>query len=163
MAFVPSAVPCLSASRSAFVCTKPATATAAVGLHAAAAAGRSRRTAAAQTPRMVAVPLLGEVEPLSLVLTAAEVAVAVAVGSVIVKFGAGLISAVSAPPPADTADSRRSAAAANDGVLGLTTLKPEVKKRVSVAMKTSKPTPRDTTAQSLAALEAQAQSMFPKE
>lgn len=161
MAFVPSAVPCLPASRSAFVCTKPAAAAAAATLPAAAA--RSRRTAIAAAPQMVAVPLLGEMEPLSLVLTAAEVAVAVAVGSIIFKFGAGLVSAVSAPPPEDTADKRRQAAAASDGVLGLTTLKPEVKKRVSVAMKTSKPTPRDTTAQSLAALEAQAQSMFPKE
>lgn len=160
MAFIPAAVPCLPACRSAFVCTKPA---AAAALPTAAAAGRSRRTATAPAPQMVAAPLLGETEPLSLVVTAAEVAVAVAVGSVIFKFGAGLVSALNAPPPADTADSRRAAAAANDAVLGLTTLKPEVKKRVSVAMKTSKPTPRDTTAQSLAALEAQAQSMFPKE
>lgn len=112
---------------------------------------------------MVALPLLGDVEPLSAAFTAAGVAVAVVVGGAIFKTGAGLISNLSAPPPEDTSASLRAAASANDGVLGLSALKPEVKKRVSVAMKTSKPVPRDTTAQNLAALEAQAQAMFPKD
>lgn len=157
MAFIPvAAVPCLRASRSAFVCTKPA-------VEATAAAGRSRRGATPPPPQMVALPLLGEVEPASLAIIAVEVAVAAAVGSVIVKFGAGLVAALNAPPPEDTATARRVAAEANDGVLGLSGMKPEAKKRVSVAMKTSKPTPRDTTASSLAALESQAQAMFPKE
>ena len=69
------------------------------------------------------------------------------------------------PPPARPhAHDWRAAAAANDGVLGLSALKPELtKKRVEVSMKTSAPVKRDNTAANLAALEEQAKAMFPKE
>ncbi|OSX70434.1 hypothetical protein BU14_0759s0003 [Porphyra umbilicalis] len=157
MAFVPSAtVTALGASRSAFVCAKPA-----VQAVPAAAATRPGR---ASCPRMIALPVVGDVDPLSALLTGGEVAIAGAVGVIIFNVASGLFASVNAPPPEDTAPARRAAAESNDGILGLSALKPEqTKKRVQVAMKTSTPVKRDNTAANLAALEEQAKAMFPKE